>query len=81
VDILRIGNGAEQQQRERMAGLRASRDATLVATRLEALRQAAVEDRNIIPAMLDAARGFATLHEIRHVLEQVYGTYREPVFF
>jgi methylmalonyl-CoA mutase N-terminal domain/subunit len=45
------------------------------------LRQAAVEGRNVIPPMLACARDYATLFEIRHVLEQVYGTYREPVFF
>ena len=42
---------------------------------------AAAEDRNIIPAMLDCARAYCTLYEIRHVLEETYGSYREPVFF
>ena len=46
-----------------------------------ALRRAAAEDRNIIPAMLDCARAYCTLFEIRHVLEEIYGSYREPVFF
>jgi methylmalonyl-CoA mutase N-terminal domain/subunit len=81
VEILRVGNAAEAQQRERMAALRASRDGALVDARLETLRQAALEGRNLIPAMLDCARAYATLYEIRHVLERVYGTYREPVFF
>jgi methylmalonyl-CoA mutase N-terminal domain/subunit len=31
--------------------------------------------------MLDAARARATLFEIREALENVYGAYREPVFF
>jgi methylmalonyl-CoA mutase N-terminal domain/subunit len=52
-----------------------------VAERLAALRSAAAEDRNIIPAMLDCARAYCTLFEIRHVLEEIYGNYREPVFF
>ena len=81
VEILKVGDEAERTQRERMARLRASRDSTLVAQRLEALRQAAGEDRNIIPAMLDCARAYCTLYEIRHVLEEIYGSYREPVFF
>ena len=38
-------------------------------------------DQNIIPAMLDCARAYCTLYEIRHVLEEIYGSYREPVFF
>jgi methylmalonyl-CoA mutase, N-terminal domain len=52
-----------------------------VAEKLESLRGAAAKDQNIIPAMLDCARGYCTLYEIRHVLEEIYGSYREPVFF
>jgi methylmalonyl-CoA mutase, N-terminal domain len=81
VEILKVGNEAEQTQRERMSRLRASRNTQLVAERLQALGRAAAEDRNIIPAMLDCARAYCTLYEIRHVLEEIYGSYREPVFF
>jgi methylmalonyl-CoA mutase, N-terminal domain len=81
VEILKVGDQAERTQRDRMARLRATRDVSLVSQRLEALGQAAAEDRNIIPAMLDCARAYCTLYEIRHVLEDIYGSYREPVFF
>jgi methylmalonyl-CoA mutase N-terminal domain/subunit len=81
VEILKVGDEAERTQRERMARLRTTREPGLVAQRLEALRQAAAADTNIIPAMLDCARAYCTLYEIRHVLEEIYGSYREPVFF
>ena len=81
VDILRIGQAAEARQRERLAQLRATRDAAAAEAALDALAQAAREDRNVIPAMLDCARAWCTLYEIRHTLEQIYGSYREPVFF
>jgi methylmalonyl-CoA mutase N-terminal domain/subunit len=81
VDILKVGDDAERTQHARLAGLRERRDAALVAERLAALRSDAAEDRNIIPAMLDCARAYCTLYEIRHVLEDIYGNYREPVFF
>jgi methylmalonyl-CoA mutase N-terminal domain/subunit len=81
VEILRVGSAAEATQRERIAGLRGRRDPQLVAKRLEALGRAAGNDENIIPAMLDCARAYCTLFEIRHVLEEIYGSYREPVFF
>jgi len=81
VDILRVTDAAERTQRERMAALRSERDQSRVDATLEVLRQAAQEDRNVIPPMLDCARAYATLYEIRHVLEAVYGSYREPVFF
>jgi methylmalonyl-CoA mutase, N-terminal domain len=81
MQLLKVGDRAERTQRDRLARLRATRDTALVSRRLEALRSAADEDRNIIPAMLDCARSYCTLFEIRHVLEETYGSYREPVFF
>jgi methylmalonyl-CoA mutase N-terminal domain/subunit len=81
VEILKVGDAAEQTQRDRLAQVRARRDQGLVEARLAELRRAAAEDRNIIPAMLDCARAYCTLFEIRHVLEEIYGSYREPIFF
>jgi methylmalonyl-CoA mutase, N-terminal domain len=81
VRILKVGDAAEATQRARLARVRAERDSALVERRLADLRRAAAEDRNIIPAMLDCARAYCTLFEIRHVLEEIYGSYREPVFF
>ena len=81
VEILKVGNEADRIQRARMTRMRAQRNQNLVSERLEGLRHAAAEDRNIIPAMLDCARAYCTLYEIRHVLEEIYGSYREPVFF
>ena len=81
VEILKIGDQAEQSQRVRMAKLRATRDSALVQQRLAALGAAARDSRNVMPAMLDCARAYCTLFEIRHVLEEVYGSYREPIFF
>jgi len=80
-EILTVSDQAEREQRERMARLRARRDNALVESRLAALRTAADADDNLIPAMLDCARAYCTLYEIRAVLESVYGAYREPVFF
>src|SRR5512144_2271811 len=81
VEVLRITNDAEDSQRQRMGELRAGRDHALVDRRLEELQQAAENDRNVIGPMLDCARAYCTLYEIRHALERVYGAYREPVFF
>ena len=81
IDILRIGEEADRRQRDRLTALRATRDAARADAALEALAAAAREDRNVMPAMLDCARAYCTLYEIRHTLEQIYGSYREPVFF
>jgi len=81
VEILKVSDDAEEAQKRRMGRLRSERDNTLVESRLEGLRQAAEADQNVIGAMLDCARAYATLYEIRHALERVWGAYREPVFF
>ena len=81
LDILKVDEEAERSQRSRMAAMRSERDDALVASRLAELDRAARGDTNVIPAMLDCARAYCTLFEIRHVLEEAWGTYREPVFF
>ncbi len=81
VEILRIGDDADRTQRARLVRLRAERDGERVAQTLDALRKASLLEQNVIPAMLDCARAYCTLYEIRDVLERVYGAYHEPVFF
>ena len=81
IPVLKVGEEAEREQRERLAKLRATRDNALVRQRLEALRAAAATDANLIPYILDCARAYCTLYEIRHAMEEVFGAYREPVFF
>lgn len=81
IPVLKIGERAELEQRERLARLRARRDNVLVRQKLDALREAAASNVNLVPYILDCARAYATLYEIRHAMEQVFGAYREPVFF
>ncbi|UCF40800.1 MAG: methylmalonyl-CoA mutase family protein [Gemmatimonadota bacterium] len=81
LEILQVSEEAGVLQRQRLAQLRERRDAGRVDAALQELRSAAVRDDNLIPSMLDCARAYCTLFEIRHALEEVYGAYREPVFF
>jgi len=81
VEILKVSDDADATQRRRLQRLRARRDQAAVDRALAALRAAADRDDNVIPPMLECARAYCTLYEIRYALEQVYGAYREPVFF
>jgi methylmalonyl-CoA mutase N-terminal domain/subunit len=81
IPLLKIGDEAEREQKTAMARMRASRDDALVQARLEALRGAARGSENVVPFILDCARAYCTLYEIRAALEDVFGAYREPVFF
>ncbi len=81
LEILTVSEEPEAIQRERLASLRSRRDEARVGHTLTELRGAAERDENVMPPMLDCARAYCTLYEIRHTLEEVYGAYREPVFF
>ncbi len=81
IPLLKVGEEAEIRQRERMAAMRHRRDPSEVDRTLKALQDAARNGENVVPSMLDAARAYATLYEIRHALEDVFGAYQEPVFF
>ncbi len=81
IDLLRIGPEIEQKQRQRLEDLRARRDPESVDRALDRLVAAAQNDENLMEPMLEAVRAYATLGEIRHALERIYGRFREPVFF
>jgi methylmalonyl-CoA mutase, N-terminal domain len=81
IPLLKITEEAEIRQRERMAEMRRARNQDAVDSALAALVQSARAGENVVPAMLDAVREYATLYEIRYALEEVFGAYQEPVFF
>jgi methylmalonyl-CoA mutase, N-terminal domain len=81
IPLLKVGEEAATEQRERLASLRARRDAAGVQRALDHLTAAAASDQNVLPALLDAARADCTLFEIRSAMESVFGHYREPIFF
>jgi methylmalonyl-CoA mutase N-terminal domain/subunit len=81
IPLLRIGEQVDREQRERLARVRAERNQAECDARLERLRQAARGSENVFPHILDCARAYCTLYEIRRALEDVFGAYREPVFF
>jgi methylmalonyl-CoA mutase N-terminal domain/subunit len=81
IPLLRVGEETTRLQHERLRHLRATRDDALVKQRLAALTSAATTSENLIPHILDCARAYCTLYEIRAAMESVFGAYREPVFF
>ena len=81
IELLKIAEETEREQTQRMAKMRAERDNALVEKRLGELREAAGTSKNLMPFILDCARAYCTLYEIRAAMESVFGAYREPVFF
>lgn len=81
IDTLKIDPDVEPRQVAKMAAMREGRDAETVATTLEALRTACGTEDNVVPRILECARAYCTLYEIRAAMEEVFGSYKEPVFF
>jgi methylmalonyl-CoA mutase N-terminal domain/subunit len=81
IPTLKIGERVDREQRERLKRVRAARDDKRCTAALDALRRAAKGQGNTMPHILEAARAYCTLYEIRAALEEVFGAYREPVFF
>jgi methylmalonyl-CoA mutase N-terminal domain/subunit len=79
IPILYIDESAEEEQKQRLADLKARRDDP--APLLQNIRNAATEKTNLMPFFIDAAKGGATLGEIVNALKDVFGEYREPAEF
>ncbi len=78
VPRLKISEEARDAQSKRLAALRARRNPAAHTRALEAVRTAArSESVNTMPSVLDALRAKATLGEIVHAFQDVFGSYRE----
>ena len=81
IDTLQIDPSVERGQIQGIAQLRDRRDGGVVERTLSVLTEACRTDENVVPRILDCARAYCTLYEIRHAMEEVFGSYKEPVFF
>ncbi len=70
---------AAEESIRRTAEVKAARDARAVEESLRRVREAAASGQNLMPALMDAVRAYATLGEITAVLKEVFGVFREPV--
>jgi methylmalonyl-CoA mutase N-terminal domain/subunit len=81
LQILSIDESVEEEQKKAVADLRRSRDGRAAASALRALRQTCAEDRNVMPALIEAVKAYATVGEISDVMREVFATYEEPAVF
>ncbi|HSK15176.1 MAG TPA: methylmalonyl-CoA mutase family protein [Gaiellaceae bacterium] len=82
IEILKIDQALETKQVERVKALRGRRGAAAVEASLARLKEdAAVDGRNLMPAIVEASKAYATMGEMCEALREVWGTWREtPVF-
>lgn len=81
IDLLKIDPAVESKQRERLQRLRSKRSSSRVEESLDALREGAEGDTNLMPLILSCARSYCTEGEIIETLKRVFGVYKEaPIF-
>ena len=66
----------QRSQQRRLEEVRETRDSDVVERALDEVTRVATEGTNLLPAMIEAVKVRATLGEISHRLEQLWGTYR-----
>jgi methylmalonyl-CoA mutase N-terminal domain/subunit len=78
---LRVDPTIERAQAQRLAALRAGRDATAVEAALATLRKAADGTDNVVYPMREALRLRATVGEVCAALRDSWGVYRPVEHF
>lgn len=81
IPILKIDYTVEEEQHRRLEELRKKRDNSKVKKCLDELKQVCSSKENVMPAIIEAARAYATLGEICNAMKEIFGTYREPPMF
>ncbi|MED5579531.1 MAG: methylmalonyl-CoA mutase family protein [Nitrospinota bacterium] len=79
VSLTKINPEIEKEQRLRLESLRKKRNNKVLRNSLRALSDAAKNDDNLIPFILNAVKSRATLGEISDELRNVFGLYEEQV--
>ena len=77
ISILKIDESVARSQVERLRMVKAARDPARAAETLSAVERAAKEGANVVPAVIDAVKAYATLGEISDAFRKVHGVYRE----
>ncbi|UCF09162.1 MAG: methylmalonyl-CoA mutase [Thermoplasmata archaeon] len=68
-----------EEQVKRLNSVKSGRDNDRVKQNLNALKEKAQSDANLMPCIMDCVRSYATVGEITKVLKEVFGEFSEPV--
>ena len=78
VEFQRFRPEVRQDQLRRLGEVRARRDDEAVARALKSVREMAASDGNVMPAVVDAVRAYATVGEIMAQFRELWGEWVEP---
>jgi methylmalonyl-CoA mutase N-terminal domain/subunit len=77
--LLRVDLSVGESQKAKLKALREERDNKAVDAALEKLRVVCQGDENVMPAIIEAVKTYATLGEIADVMRDVFGEYQQSV--
>jgi methylmalonyl-CoA mutase N-terminal domain/subunit len=81
IPLLTISPEVEIEQKKRLAEIRQSRNQQLVEENLAAIKDAAINNKNLMPEFVKAAHNYVTLGEMVGELKDVFGIYEEVAVF
>ncbi len=76
MDVQEVTKEDQQRQIDSLQTIREERDTEAVEAALDTLRETAASDRNLMPAIVDAVKVYATVGEICNVLRDEFGEYQ-----
>ncbi|MFW6300978.1 MAG: acyl-CoA mutase large subunit family protein [Bacillota bacterium] len=79
-DILKVDPGLEKDQCEQLNKIRSQRDSSETEKHLNEIREAAINDENLMYPILDAVRDYVSIGEICGVLREEFGEYEAKIF-
>jgi len=81
IPILEIRKEVEDEQNQRLNKVRTHRNQKLVKESLQKIQECCKADVNVMPAIIEAVESYATLGEIVDCMKEVFGEWKEKVFF
>ena len=80
-NLLSVDMKVGENQVAKLRKMRADRDEVKLKTALDNLHKISLDNKNVMPAVIEAVKANATIGEICNVWREVYGEYRPQQFF
>jgi len=78
-ELLTVDESVQEHQRDRLDAVKRDRDDEAVTAALAGLETATENGENVMPAIIDAVKSYATVGEIMSVFEDEFGSYQEII--
>ncbi len=78
-EILKVDESVRDRQINRLESVKEERDDEAVEDALDAIADTIEAEENVMPAIIDAVKAYATMGEIMAVFEDKYGSYNEQL--